>query len=56
LDFNYAIHFVGSTDYAFTQEMIPMFSEVPEPTTLALAGMGGLALALRLRRNNRTDA
>ena len=56
LDFNYAIHFVGSTDYAFTQEMIPVFSEVPEPGTLALAGMGGLVLALRLRRSSRKGA
>jgi hypothetical protein len=56
LDFNYAIHFAGSTDYTFTQEMIPMFSEVPEPGTLALAGMGGLALALRLRRSSRKGA
>ena len=56
LDFNYAIHFASSTDYAFTQEMIPIFSEVPEPGTLALAGIGGLILALRLRRNSRTGA
>ena len=56
LDFNYAIHFASSTDYAFTQEMIPMFQEVPEPGTLALAGMGGLMLALRLRRNRRQGA
>ena len=51
LDFNYAIHFASSTDYAFTQEMIPIFSLVPEPSTLALSGMGGLMLALRFRRN-----
>lgn len=53
LDFSYSIHFLGSTSYAFTQEMIPIFSEVPEPSTIVLAGMGGLALALRLRRNSR---
>jgi len=50
LDFSYAIHFASSTDYAFTQEMIPMFALVPEPSTLALAATGGLMLALRLRR------
>ena len=56
LDFLYSIHFGGATSYAFTQEMIPVFSEVPEPGMLALAGMGGLMLALRLRRNGRKAA
>jgi hypothetical protein len=56
LDFNYAINFAGSTDYAFTQEMIPMFSVVPEPSTVALLAIGGLGLALRLRRNSRKGA
>jgi hypothetical protein len=46
LDFNYAIKFTGSTDYAFTQEMIPMQTTyVPEPSVLALLPMGWLGLA-----------
>jgi hypothetical protein len=51
LDFQYAIHFSGSTDYSFTQEMIP----VPEPGMFNLAAMssclfGGVQLVKRLRR------
>jgi hypothetical protein len=40
LDFSYAIHFSSSTDYAFTQEMIPQ--TVPEPSELGLLTMSGL--------------
>jgi len=54
LDFSYAVHFGSSLDSVVTQEMIPMFAEVPEPGTLGLAAMGGVLLALRLRRNSRT--
>jgi len=39
LDFSYAIHFVGSTSYSFTQEMMP----TPEPGTLSLL-LGGVLL------------
>ncbi|MGP8199873.1 MAG: hypothetical protein ACLQU4_10265 [Limisphaerales bacterium] len=49
LDFNYAIHFASSTDYAFTQEMIP----VPEPSDLGLASgfiFGAFQLVKRLRK------
>ena len=48
IDFNYGIHFATSFDYVFTQEMIPL--SVPEPTALALVGLGGLMVARRLRR------
>jgi hypothetical protein len=53
LDFNYAIHFASATDYAFTQEMIPM--GVPEPGDLGLASallFGGIELVKRLRRKS----
>ena len=51
LDYLYSIHFSGFTSYSFTQEIIAQVAAVPEPGTLALMGMGGLMLALRLRRN-----
>jgi hypothetical protein len=53
LDFGYGIHFAGSTDYSFTQEMIPM--GVPEPGDLGLASallFGGIELAKRLRKKS----
>ena len=53
LDFNYAIHFSGSTDYAFTQEMIP--NAVPEPSALGLLAVSGPALAM-LWRSKRKSA
>lgn len=51
LDFNYAIHFSGSSHYAFTQEMIPV-AAVPEPALSGLIGglvLCGLAVASRFR-------
>jgi hypothetical protein len=51
LDFLYSIHFASSTDYSFTQEMIPLYAPVPEPGVFALAGMGSLLFGLYLRRN-----
>jgi len=45
LDFSYAIHFAGSTDYSFTQEMIP--TTVPEPASLSLL-VGALLAGKRL--------
>jgi hypothetical protein len=49
LGFSYAISFSSSTDYAFTQEMIP----VPEPGDLGLVSgllFGGFQLVKRLRK------
>jgi hypothetical protein len=51
LDFGYGIHFSSSTDYSFTQEMIPM--GVPEPSDLGLASallFGGIELVKRFRK------
>jgi hypothetical protein len=53
MDFLYSISFSGGLGFNFTQEMIPIFTMVPEPGTLVLAGMGGIMLALRLRRRVR---
>jgi hypothetical protein len=50
MDFLYSINFSDFTSFSFTQEMIPNIVAVPEPSALVLAGMGGLMLALRLRR------
>ncbi|MGB7767480.1 MAG: PEP-CTERM sorting domain-containing protein [Verrucomicrobiia bacterium] len=51
LDFGYTISFTGSTDYSFTQEMIP----VPEPGTIGFLAAGVLLLGglvvVRQRRN-----
>jgi hypothetical protein len=44
-DFGFKISFLGST--VFSTEQIPTF--VPEPTTMALLGLGGLALIKRRR-------
>jgi hypothetical protein len=49
----YTINFGSSTDYSFTQEMIPSFVPIPEPGELALLGMGGVLLVWRLARKSR---
>lgn len=56
LDYSYSIQFSGSTFYSFTEQAFAYETEVPEPGTLALMGMGGLMLALRQRRNRRQGA
>jgi hypothetical protein len=53
MTFEYSINFSGGLMFSFTQEMTPWFTNIPEPSALALAGMGGLMLVLRLRRNRR---
>ncbi len=55
LDFGYTISFTGSTDYSFTQEMIP----VPEPGTfgfVVVALFSGLFLAARRRSRRSLNA
>jgi PEP-CTERM motif len=54
LDYLYTVKFSGSTHYTLTQEAFAYMTLVPEPGTLALLGMGGLMLALRVRRNRRS--
>ena len=49
LDYLFSIQFSGATSYTFTEQVIPTITEVPEPGALALAGIGGLLFALRLR-------
>jgi hypothetical protein len=51
LDYLYSINFAGSTHYSFTQEAFAYMTSIPEPGTFMLAGIGGLLLTLRLRRN-----
>jgi hypothetical protein len=50
LDFVYSINFSSLTDFTLTQEMIPLFTAIPEPSTFVLGGLGGLLLTLGLRR------
>jgi len=45
-EFGYRISFKGATSYDFCQEMIP----TPEPATLSLLALGGLALLRRKRK------
>jgi hypothetical protein len=56
LSFLYSINFASSTHYAFTQEMIPLATVVPEPSAIGLMGIGALGVALRLRRSSLAGA
>jgi hypothetical protein len=56
LDFGYSINFGSSMDYSFTQEMIPNGVLIPEPSALALVGLGGLVLVGRFVRQSRKGA
>lgn len=53
LNWLYSIDFSGGLNIQFTQEMIPWSTQIPEPGSLALVGLGGLMLVHRLRRNRR---
>jgi hypothetical protein len=50
MDYLYSINFSGLTVFNFTQEMIPIFAAIPEPSALALGGIGALLLAWRRSR------
>ena len=56
LNFGYSINFGSSLDYSFTQEMIPNGTLIPEPSALALVGLGGLVLVGRFVRQSRKGA
>jgi hypothetical protein len=51
MDFGYSITFSGAMSFSFVQEMIPSYTNIPEPSAFVLAGIGSLIFALRLRRN-----
>ncbi|HOX55716.1 MAG TPA: hypothetical protein P5205_08830 [Candidatus Paceibacterota bacterium] len=53
LDFLYSINFSGTWGFEFTQEMIPWATQIPEPSTAVLGGLGVLLLVARLRGNRR---
>lgn len=56
LDYGYGVHFAGSTHYTFTEEAFAYMTQVPEPSALVLAGMGGLMLIGRWSRKTRKSA
>jgi hypothetical protein len=55
LDFSYSVHFASATEYAITQQMIPI--AVPEPGAWSLLAGGCFALAgLKIARRRRDQS
>ncbi len=50
LDFNYKMSFTGATSYYAVQAMTPIPNTVPEPSTLALLGIGAIGVLSYARR------